>query len=80
MSAEDSTDLAKALKSLSIAEIISAGPSIPFGRADRRNRQHLLSTVFGLPLAEQDLIRSAAIAKTGVQTLDIDVYPSRAMK
>ena len=57
------SDLPHTLKHLTMAEMITASPLTPFGKADRKSRKHLLATIAELSQEEQMLIFSAASAK-----------------
>jgi hypothetical protein len=62
------SNIAHVLKPLSIAEIIAASPSTSFGRADKRSRSHLLTTVAMLSHGEQSLIRKEASTQHGLDS------------
>ena len=63
MSFRNRSNATHILKDMSIAEIIDASPSTPFGRADKKSRTHLLDTVISLSGHEQQLIFNAALAR-----------------
>lgn len=63
MSFSDGSNIADCLRPLSMQEIALASSTTLFGRADKRNRSHMLTTVAYLPEREQQLIRCAASSK-----------------
>lgn len=56
-------DVTLYLNDLSKAEIMAASPGTSWGREDRRNRKHLLETVFSLTHSEQTKFKSKADSK-----------------
>ena len=51
--------------------IMAAAPEVIFGRADKRNKSHLLETVTYLPRDVQDRIRALAHLNRGTVTMDV---------
>ena len=56
----DGVDIAEELDGLSKEAIMHAGQPVIFGRADRRDRSHLLETIASLAVGNQDRIRHVA--------------------